>query len=973
MDFSYYYDFSHELTIKEWEKSYLSCDRMRWTGSLVLPQEKAGYFPYMALWPEYLTIEEINGRKVENRSRSLYIGLRCGRNAFPVLLSGGENRIEAVMKLPDDREAVLSGKFNFEMGFVPDFEEGVKTAPYQAPAPSVEPISVRKSAWKADLTGTPGAGRAATPGRFGFAKGDGLLDYAISKFGLVDKMYLCGHPKHPAPYRWGYCVLPGDEDAHIDIADIRKHGDEIRINQLAASWKSQNVLLEYSLGSPGLYVSSPSKDMRLSQLEFAGSPQYVMTSESVTDLDRFDPSSMKENFLLLFGSREYVEVPILVLLDRKPDRMEITRKGNRVSAITFRGCRRMITATPFGLEVLDPAAPSDTEFLKEALMRAKFWSRALLALPAECVDHFKIDEANRLCRITQKFTHKIFSDQWNTVPLKLAPYPPAAVLSGRGEFDPNAADLKFPTKYGDFLAVEGECSSYTIPLMPDDIRFPLEEEGGRAAELLNSGLKDYFDFQNHFADDIRPYAYIGSTLERWGFAAMLAHFMPDEYRKMLADKAGNSLDSVCDPEGTYTYLVTEHGHFGRAEEHSKKATIEYYDDPGMQRKKMKNYYHRKEPFTGVEYLICYLNVWWLRRHGNLTDREIALFPQAYIENDWGLGISFYTLYTCALASGDFSQIRKHWDVLKKMYVYLDHYHDWACLSAGYSERGTTWCEGANYGAYTAFPRLAKAVGDTQAYEYGRYLAAKELALRMAIYRSSQNYFCKCYKVPPYGISKAFREEESPCFQFQGIPQDLDRDRLRPGQLHTFITEGTFPELLRHFRQLLPDEHRDIIRRYLAQTLAPEWSKIKFFWFKKVTPTMILLELADDPAYPADKFLQAYEQTVRMDYLIGFRRDMDTFSTIQPERLYQAMILANFEARTQPLQLEHWEDMQIMKACHTKQGKVIIRYAVTGEKPILICRLKDGAKVRESFPAAEEKDGKLFFRPTEKQGMLEITF
>ena len=972
MDFSYYYDFAGELAIKEWEKTFLPDGRIRWTGSIVLPQGKEGPFPYLALWPQYWTLVGINGRKVENISRSFYIGNRCGRYAFPLLLSGGENRIEAVTETPAEKEAVLSGKLTLEMGFVPDFEEGVKTAPYHASVPVAEPLSVRKGAWKADLSGTPGAGRIMTPGRFGFAKGDGLLDYAVSKFGLVDKMYLCGHPKHPAPYRWGYCVLPGDEDAHFSVEDIRKYGDEIKINQLAASWKSQDVLLEYSLAAPGLYVSSPNKDMRLSQLEFAGSPQYVMTSDSVSDLESFDPASMKENFLLLFGSREYVEVPILVLLDKKPDKMEISLKGNRVSAITFRGCRRMITATPFGLEVLDPAAPSDTDFLKEALMRAKFWSRALLAYPAECVDHFKIDEENQLCRITQKFTHKIFTDQWGTVPLKIAPYPPAAVLSGRGGFDPNATDLKYPTKYGDFMAVEGECSSYTIPLMPDDIRFPLEEEGGRAAERLKNGLKEYFDFHAHFPDDFRPYAYIGSILERWGFAAMLAHFMPEEYRKALAAKAGKSLVSACDPEKTYTCLLTEHGCLSK-KEHTFQGTIDYYYDPDMQRKEMKNFYRRKEPFTGVEYEICYLNVTWLRRHSGLTDQEISLSPEPYLENDWGLGISIYMLYTCALASGDFSQIREHWDILKKMYVYLDYYHDWACLSAGYSERGTTWCEGANYGAYTAFPRLAKAVGDTEAYEYGRYLAAKELALRMAIYRSSQNYFCRCFKVPPFGITKAFREEEGPNIQFQGIPKDLDQNRLRPGQLHTYLTEGAFPELLRHYRKFLPEEHRKIIKMYLTQTLTPEWSKITSFWFRKVTPTMILLELADDPAYPAGKLLQEFKKADELGFLISDWRDIGTFSTFQPAGLYPAMILAHLEARTQPIQLEHWEDMQITKAIHTKQGKVSIHYVLTGEKPALVCRLKNGAKVKQSFPAAEEKDGKLVFRPQKKQGVIEIAF
>ncbi len=974
MDFSYYYDFTGELAISMWKKSFLpDSKKMLWEGTVILPGEKEGTFPFVALWANHLNIHEINGRKIDPASRSLYVGNRYGRDCLELPLSSGENKINVVISVPDTWNEKEYGEYTFTMEFIPDFEKGEKTPPFQKKPPLIEPLTVKKAAWKEDLSGIPGAGRKMTPGRFGYTKGDGLLDYGISSFGLVDKMYLCGHPEHPAPYRWGYCVLPGEEAAHFTTESIKQYGDEIKINQLSASWKSQGVLLEYSLGSPGLYVTCPDKDMRLSQLEFAGSPQYIMTSDAITDLENFDPSSMKENFLLLFGAREYVEVPILILLDKKPEKLLLSYKGNRISSITFKGCHQMITSTPFGLEYLASATPEDTAFLRSALMRAKFWSKALLAFPFECKDYFHIDEKEQKCRITQEFTYKTFSNQWNTVPLRLAPYPPAAVLSGKGEFDPNVTNLHFSTKYGPLYAVEGEYSSYTLPLMPNDTGYVLEEEGGNAAERLKNKLKEYFDFQDHFPDDFRSYAYIGSSLERWGFAAMLAHFMPEEYRKQLAEKAGKSLINTCDPNSSYTCLLTDHSYLYKIEGHPHQEIIDYYYSPRMQRKEMKNFYRRKEPFTGVEYVICYLNVSLLRQNKNYTDQDISNSPNPYIENDWGLGISFYTLYTCALASGDFSQIRKHWNSLKKMYEYLDLYHDWACLSAGYAERGTTWCEGANYGAYSAFPYLAKIANDEEAYLYGKYLAAKQLALRMALYRSSQNYFCKCYKVPPFGITKAFREEEGPSLQFQGVPKELDFDRLRVGQLHTYLTEGAFPDLLRHYRRFLPEEHRDIMERYLAQMLDPERNKTKYFWGRQLTPTMILLDLADDPAYPQEKLFSYYEKAAAMDCLIQHCRDIGTFSTFQPEGLYPAMILAHFEARKHPVLLDSWEDLQIIKALHTKDGKVMISYLATGETPRLVCRLKNGAKVKTSTHVFEKNENLLIFHPDKKEGTIELIF
>lgn len=975
-DYSFYYDFKSELTIRDWKKTTLSGDSELWEGHIVLPEHvchQAGS-TYMLLWPDYEVVTEINGKPIGDVSRSLYMGRNIGRSFMPVTLKPGDNTITLLVFPPSWWDAEKYGEYTFPVGFVPDFAEVEKTPFYQKKIDfTAETLSVKEGLRENDLSGTPGAGRMTTPGRFGFTKGDGLLDHAMSSFGIVDKLYWCGHPRHPLPYRWGYCVLPGDEQAHKSRDDIKKFGDEIKINQLSVNWRSQGVEIKYSLASPGVYVTAQNKEMRISQLEFAGSPQYVMTSDAVTDIASFDPASMRENFLLLFGTREDLEVPILIVLDQKPEKLEFTYKANRISSITFKGCRRMITATPFGLEALEPQTPSDTEFLKSALARCRFWSQALLAFPSECVDFFRIDEDAQLCRITQKYTHEILTDAWNTAALKLAPYPPAAALSGRGGFDPASTDLQFPTKYGPFLAVAGDCSTYTLPLMPDEIRFPLEKEGGQAAERLKNDLKEFFDFQDQFPDDVRSYAYPGSSLERWGFAGMLHHFLPEEYRAKLAQRAGISIGSACDPDGTYTCLLTEHSYLYSWKEHSYQDTLDYYYGPRMLQKVMKNFYPRKEPFTGVEYLICYLNVSRLRDDKNYTDYEISNTPDPYIENDWGLGVTFYTLYMCALTSGDFSNIRKHWQTLKKMYEYLDVYHDWACLSAGYAERGSVWCEGANYGAYTAFPRLAKAVGDQAGYEYGQYLAAKELALRMAVYRSSQNYFCKCYKVPPFGITKAFREEESPSMQFQGVPGELDHDRLRLAQLHTYITEGSFPELLRHYRKLLPEEHRDLMNRYLAQMLDPERNRISYFWSRQLTPTMILLDLADDPTYPAEKLLQEYQKAEEMDCMIRHCRDIGTFSTFQPEGLYPAMILAQLEAREQPLYLMHWEDLQIRKALWKDGNKAEICYAVTDHAPVLYCKLKDKRTFKHCSQPYQVKNDLLILRPERTADRIEIVF
>ena len=47
-----------------------------------------------------------------------------------------------------------------------------------------------------------GIGHRKSPGRFGFSKGDGLLDCAMPALGIVDKMFLCGQEKYRKAYRW---------------------------------------------------------------------------------------------------------------------------------------------------------------------------------------------------------------------------------------------------------------------------------------------------------------------------------------------------------------------------------------------------------------------------------------------------------------------------------------------------------------------------------------------------------------------------------------------------------------------------------------------------------------------------------------------------------------------------------------------------------------------------------------------------
>lgn len=55
----------------------------------------------------------------------------------------------------------------------------------------------------------PGAGKAfKSAGRFGFTKGDGVLDYSMPYFGIIAKPHIAGNPKWKKNLLWSFSVLP---------------------------------------------------------------------------------------------------------------------------------------------------------------------------------------------------------------------------------------------------------------------------------------------------------------------------------------------------------------------------------------------------------------------------------------------------------------------------------------------------------------------------------------------------------------------------------------------------------------------------------------------------------------------------------------------------------------------------------------------------------------------------------------------
>jgi len=770
---------------------------------------------------------------------------------------------------------------------------------------------------------TPGVGCSRIPGRFGFTKGDGMLDCAMPTLGNIDKMYLCGDPRYRKPFRWNYSTLPEGAPRHGSYcpANCGIENDKIDVEYLSVHWETQfgkvHYGCSYSLASPGIITESDADKMRISDLEHAGNYQYVMIPREgneleVSTLREWKDFSMGANWLLFFGCTEFPDLPLMVVLEKQPETIafRFAEKTGRLSEICFHGCRRMISCTPFGIESFEPIAGTDRAFLKRAAERCRFWSRALLAHPKKCCEYYRHDEEKQRVTILQKFSYRILSDAWNTKPLRIAPLPPVLTLSGIMQTE-NDADFAFPTKYGEFRGRFGSVSEYSIPWMECRRKFPLRDV--RTAPSAVRGMADYFRMISAFPVSMQSYPYAGSLLEGIALPTTLMNFMTPEEQQTLRRMAVERLPLSLDPDRKYLYPVIHHGKFMK-EMPSDRRVVELFNDPALEKKVLCNWYSRREPFTGATYQICYLNLYFLTNHTIETgSREEVLETRTpLIENDWGVGLTFYYLYLASLAAGDFRAVKAQWPLLKSVFSFFEKMHDWACMGTGYSDNAILWVEGANYGAFTSFVNMAEAVGDAEALSVGRYLGAKQQALRFAVVRSAQHYFCRYYQVEPWQLSKIFAEESSPYWQHQGVPVKLKQDRFRMAGIYNLTTEGIYPELFASLRQELPQES-EVIMTKLRNMLHELPENTENNWNVMQGASSMLTDMALNDAVPMENLSLEIEFSRRQNTLMTAWRGIHIYTRRLPENYFETQLLAWNAMKGHPFWMEHWQDLCILRA------------------------------------------------------------
>ena len=700
LDAVYYYDFKAERGIDNWQ--ILSRDQNRFhlrtefqhdaARKILLTAEKSILRDRkMPRINEFI----LNGVRLNfsESASSAYVGKNIIRRGIESRLRQGMNVLEAEGEYPFDLDLFQS--YIQEIDFLDLIEvslaEPLSPVEDASPLRTILPCPDYPEYPEADsspsLAGyTAGIGCTSSPGRFGFSQGSGYLDYGMPVLGNFDKMYLCGHPKYRKPFRWNYSTLPKGAPHHGSYrpADHGIENDSIDVNHLSCRWQAElngtRFTCTGSLASPGCITEREDGKMRIGDLEFAGNYRYMMIPRGdgtleISTLKEVKDLTMGKNFLLLFGCTEFPDLPLLLVFQKQPKNMklEFQPETGRLSSIEFENCPLLITATPFGFESFDPISPDDAGFIKKAVERCLFWSRALLAYPVRCEEYFRNDSVRKQTSIIQRFTYRYIRDEWDTQPLELAALPPVLSISNLADLTASL-DFHFPTKHGWLRGMVGDSASYVIPWMPVARKFPLcsDKCGNELRKMLKAGFRDYMDFVTSFPETTQSYPYAGALLEPFAWAATMFHFLDDADREELASNLRRRLRILCDSESVYDYPEIHHSYLMTAMPDDREVQ-DYYRRPDMNHIKLWNWYERVEPFTQTTFHICYLNVCFFTEKKILTGsrEEIRSLKIPLVENDWGLGLMFYYIYMACLASGDVEPVRQSWPLLKSAsYIYF---------------------------------------------------------------------------------------------------------------------------------------------------------------------------------------------------------------------------------------------------------------------------------------------------------------
>lgn len=657
---------------------------------------------------------------------------------------------------------------------------------------------------------TPALGAAIRGfGRFGFSKGDGVLDYSMPAFGIITRPFVSGHPEYKAQNSWSFSLLPDGQEASGTYMRTYKtpENESIEVDWTHTRWErrlddNKFISFDYSTITPALLIETNLDYVKLSGLSAIGTYRsatlslssgfVTKTPEDGVMYSRERDGELTKNFVILSRQEKFPETPLLLSLPRSPE--AIIREEDSITLRFSESVDYAFLTFLYGIEMLSTTALDDG-FYADCIDRALLTHRLTLKRPVRCDEYFKV--SGREVSVFDKFVYKSFTDSLSTPPLKSAPLPPPLMLAKDGvkeiKVDPRATDARHPTKYGPlFSVINSDHSEYTVPI--PEYREPLPF-GAKSKEeftkLLNSDFDEFMRYHTDVDEIPNPGNY--SFVFQYALVAKLFAYLKSENRERLESQLRRGIEVFSNPD--YMYI-------------------------GPSGRRCFSWYERREPHTGISYLSTYLHITGISGFHHCDKEVIENAEKVFIELDWGNAMSLYGAWLGALLCGSLDKLDDCFTVIRRAFDYYLVNMDFACMCAGYAENGTIWNDGTGYGGFLGFINIADALGKSDELALGLYAYAKMCCMRQGMLLSSQNYYCKYYGVEPWYVTKFFHEETDGNYSFTSYPTNRINNNYRREGLYNLTTEGHYKEAFRMYVKYLPEEIKKLLTAVEKSLVVP---------------------------------------------------------------------------------------------------------------------------------------------------------
>lgn len=445
--------------------------------------------------------------------------------------------------------------------------------------------------------------------------------------------------------------------------------------------------LRYSTLGIGLQIETDSPDFSLSFQDGgktrgpAGMAVRTGRGVRVVTPGPFDPREMTANWLVLLANDGTPEIPVMVVFQHRPERIDWT--ADELIIHRSGGIGTIGLTTPFGARVLE----SDT--LKrwsngvpvDAIQKA---ANLVMAYPWTCREDFAV--VGGWVHIKNAFTFLPWQDDWKTKPVAYSPLPPLVAYSVQEGYLPrecvtNVRNMKILTKWGPYLCRAGEEIDYRLPIPDAWDNAPLAVTPGPERQWLAGYLKNAMfrgEIDNLIKDPPAPTIY-----------PHFAHdFLAGGWR---AANYLNAADREC-------FRVNTH----------KRVQFALFPQ---------DYRLRRDPITGAVYLACTF-VW---------GGPDVVNGDGFADIDYWQGLSIYGIYTQAKHGADWELVARHWPLVRSLASYWEALSSWALMGPGAREAGEMYhgdMATAGYAGLVGFHKLAGRLGTPYQRDLAAYLLAK---------------------------------------------------------------------------------------------------------------------------------------------------------------------------------------------------------------------------------------------------------